>query len=583
MVSGSENFEAAANFWRTPANVQRRYVTLPSGVLHYRIALPEDTARFAPAPQRVPLLCIHLTPNSGRVYARFIAAMGRDRIAIAADTPGFGLSPLRAGPISIDGHAAALGELLDHLAVTHDLTRVDVMGYHTGSKIALALARARPQQVRRLVLVSAPVYTSAELAAQRASLGADGETPRRDGARLQARWQGHWAFKDPDADAWFVQREVAEGLRAAAHAHHTYRAAFDVQHAEELPRIAQPILLLCPNDDLAVPTRRAAALLRNGRFVELPNWAHGFLDFHTDDAAALVREFLDDRATESTAPVASSAQAVPSMRTVAPTQVEHGVRAQYHAGPNGLLHYRRACDSNTAVPLYLLHMSPNSSRIFDALLVEMGRDREVIALDTPGFGESDAPPAPPSIEDYAACVAHLADTLGHSQIDVLGYHTGAMTAIALAVARPKLLRRVVQISCPVFTADERAAFRAEYRGRELRADGSHLVESWLNLQRFYGPAVPLEVLARNFAEGLRGGPFAPWGHRAAFDYDLAAALPKVTQPVLIVNPADDLALQTPRGLALLRDARLLELPAHAHGFIDLITHDFAGSLREFLG
>jgi hypothetical protein len=52
---------------------------------------------------------------------------------------------------------------------------------------------------------------------------------------------------------------------------------------------------------------------------------------------------------------------------------------------------------------------------------------------------------------------------------------------------------------------------------------------------------------------------------------------------LVVNPADDLALQTPRGLTLLRDARLLELPAHAHGFIDSITDDFAAALREFLG
>lgn len=572
-MSGSENFEAAADFWRTPANVQRRYVALPSGVLHYRIALPA-------APQRVPLLCIHLTPNSSRVYARFIAVMGRDRIAIAADTPGFGLSPLRAGDISIDGHAAALGELLDHLAVTHDLMQTDVMGYHTGSKIALALARLRPQQIRRLVLVSAPVYTPAELAAQRAELGASGEVPQRDGSHLRSRWQGHWAFKDPAADAWFVQREVAEGLRSSAHAHHTYRAAFDVQHAEELPRVAQPLLLLCPNDDLAIPTRRAAALIRNGRFVELPNWAHGFLDFHTDDAAALVREFLDDAASTP------SARAVATPQTVNARRVEPRGPAHYHDGPYGLLHYRRvhgAAAMTSAPPLYLLHMSPNSSRIFDALLVEMGRDREVIALDTPGFGESDAPSAPPSIEDYARCVAHLADALGHAQIDVLGYHTGAMTVIALAVARPTLVRRVVQISCPVFTAEERAAFRAEYRARELRADGSQLVDAWINLQKFYGPAVPLEVLARNFAEGLRGGPFAPWGHRAAFDYDLAAALPKVQQPVLVVNPADDLATQTPRGLPMLRDARLLDLPEHAHGFIDLITVDFARALRDFLG
>lgn len=565
-------FDAAMNFWRTPAGVQRRYVELPSGLLHYRIALPPA----AVAAQRVPLLCIHLTPNSGRVYARFLAEMGRDRIAIAADTPGFGLSPLRAGEISIDGHAAALGELVDHLAREHGFSTFDVMGYHTGSKIALALARLRAEQVRRVVLVSAPVYTADELAAQRATLGAGGEVPRRDGSHLRERWQGHWAFKDPAADEWFVQREVAEGLRAAQHAWRTYHAAFAVQHAEVLPQTAQPVLLLCPNDDLAVPTRRAAKLLRHGRFVELPQWAHGFLDMHTGEAAALVREFLDAASSAPANGATIRAQDAATRRAAS--------RAHYHDGPFGLLHYRRAaCEATTAPPLYLLHMSPNSSRIFDALLPEMARDREVIAIDTPGFGESYAPPSPPSIDDYAKCVAHLARGLGHAQIDVLGYHTGAMTAIALAVAEPDLVRRVVQISCPVFTAEEREALRTEYRGRVPRADGEHLVDSWLNLQKFYGPNVPLEVLARNFAEGLLGGPAAPWGHRAAFDYDLAAVLPQVQQSVLIVNPEDDLVAQSPRGLALLKNARMLELPGQSHGFIDVMAADFGRALRDFLG
>ncbi|NBW88338.1 MAG: hypothetical protein EBR51_00220, partial [Gammaproteobacteria bacterium] len=70
----------SAQFWRTPPNVRRRYAESGAGQIHYRIAVPEQTAR-------VPLLCIHLTPNSGRVYARFIAEMGRDRLAIAPDTP----------------------------------------------------------------------------------------------------------------------------------------------------------------------------------------------------------------------------------------------------------------------------------------------------------------------------------------------------------------------------------------------------------------------------------------------------------------------------------------------------------------
>ncbi|MFZ9653562.1 MAG: alpha/beta fold hydrolase [Steroidobacteraceae bacterium] len=564
----------SAQFWRTPPNVRRRYAESGAGQIHYRIAVPEQTAR-------VPLLCIHLTPNSGRVYARFIAEMGRDRLAIAPDTPGFGGSSTPAEPPSIAALASLLGAFLDGLAAAHDLRRIDVMGYHTGSKIALELARQRPQQVRRVVLVSAPVYTASELDAQRATLAAaGGEVPLRDGSHLRERWRGHWQFKDPLADAWFVQREVAEGLRVADSAWRTYRAAFEVQHAEVLPQVAQPVLLLCPDDDLATPTRRAAALLRNGRFLPLPGWAHGFLDVHTGEAAMLVREFLDGPADDTQAVNTIAKPAPPAALTpLAGT----AARGAYHDGPSGLLHFRHAGRAGgDRPPLYLLHMSPNSNRIFEALQRAMASDREVVAVDTPGFGESEPTDAAPSIETYAAAVADLARARGHTQIDVLGYHTGAMTAIALAVAQPQRVRRVVQISSPVFTAAELASFRAEYGEREPREDGGHLVDAWLNMQRFYNPDVPLAVLARNFAEGLRGGPFAHWGHKAAFDYDLAAALPRVTQPVLVVNPEDDLAVQTPRGFALLRTAQWLDLPGRAHGFLDTHTAEFATRLRAFL-
>ena len=233
------------------------------------------------------------------------------------------------------------------------------------------------------------------------------------------------------------------------------------------------------------------------------------------------------------------------------------------------------------VPLLLLHMSPNSGRIYDALLPAMGRDRVVVAPDTPGFGESEAPATPPAIEDYATAMAGLVDALGLRQVDVMGYHTGAITAVVTALARPDLVRRIVMVSCPVFTDEELAGFRADHRAREPREDGSHLVEAWTFLQRFYGPGVPRSVLARNFTAGLRGGPFAHWGHRAAFAHDLRPDLPKLTQPVLVLNPDDDLAVQTPRGLPLLRNARQIDLPG-GHGFLDTMTDAVAVMLREFL-
>jgi pimeloyl-ACP methyl ester carboxylesterase len=318
----------------------------------------------------------------------------------------------------------------------------------------------------------------------------------------------------------------------------------------------------------------------------------------TEAAAALVRGFLDE--PEDPATVASQREAIvraPSVsaqpRSVsalppASAAAESAPRAEriqraFHDGPYGALHYRRVDPaSTTAVPLLMLHMSPNSGRIFEAALLEMGLDRICIAPDTPGFGESEAPPEPVGIEGFARAMLSLIDALGLPRVDVLGYHTGAITSIVLALLAPERIRKVVQISSPVFTDAELRHLRAEYAAREWREDGGHLVEAWQNLQRFYGPEVPRAVLARNFTEGLRGGPAAHWGHRAAFAHDLRPDLPRVQQPVLIVNPADDLAEQSPRGLPLLHNGRFLDLPDHAHGFIDVMPQRFGEHLRAFL-
>ena len=270
-------------FWRTPLGVQRHYINGRYGQIHYRIAAPAH-------PSAVPLLCFHLSPNSGRVYAQFIAQIGHDRIAIAPDTPGFGLSDAPTTAPEISDYAACMGEFAD----AHGFKKFDVMGYHTGSKIALALAQQRPAQLRRLVLVSAPIYTEAELVQQYKSMGtSEVEKLSEDGSHLLRLWQDHWRWKDSAAPASFIQREVAEGLVAGEQAWWGHQAAFKVQHALELPKVEQPILLLCPKDDLWEATQRARPFLRNGKFVELPNYAHGFLDVHTTEVVDIVRHFLD--------------------------------------------------------------------------------------------------------------------------------------------------------------------------------------------------------------------------------------------------------------------------------------------------
>ena len=75
-----------------------------------------------------------------------------------------------------------------------------------------------------------------------------------------------------------------------------------------------------------------------------------------------------------------------------------------------------------------------------------------------------------------------------------------------------------------------------------------------------------------------------WGHAAAFAYDSAANIPKVDQPILILNPEDDVWQRTPRARDLLAhpDSRIHDLPGWSHGFLDLKTQETAAIVRPFL-
>ena len=101
------------------AAVTRGYVDGRFGQIHYRLAEPD-------AADRPALLCFHSSPNSGRLYERFLPVMAADRRVVAPDTPGFGYSDPPQEPPGIEDYAAAMGDLMDAL----ELDRVDLLGYH---------------------------------------------------------------------------------------------------------------------------------------------------------------------------------------------------------------------------------------------------------------------------------------------------------------------------------------------------------------------------------------------------------------------------------------------------------------------
>lgn len=260
------------------------------------------------------------------------------------------------------------------------------------------------------------------------------------------------------------------------------------------------------------------------------------------------------------------------------------VRRAYGRYRHGQLHYHVARPI-TAVqaPFMALHMSPSSGRIYRPLLARMGGDRLALAPDTPGFGESDVPPAPLEIQDFARANFALLDQLGVQEpVDVMGYHTGAMTATEMALLQPARVRRLVLVSAPIFTDEELAQFRAHYGEHAPAEDGAHLLRTWQALRHWRDPQQGLQQTTDDFAEHFRGGANAWWGHRAAFNYRLETRLPDVAQPLLVLNPDDDLHTHTLRAQGLLRNGSIRHLPGWSHGFLAIRPAGTAAMLRAFL-
>lgn len=262
----------------------------------------------------------------------------------------------------------------------------------------------------------------------------------------------------------------------------------------------------------------------------------------------------------------------------------------YVDGHWGQIHLRLTPSDRDAPPLLMLHQTPKSGWIWEPLFPHLGQGRTLVAPDTPGYGASDGPPpGAVSIEDYAREMLALMDRLEAQGVaagqpfDVMGYHTGSVIAVAMARIAPDRVRRIVPVSLPLFTAEERAA-RIERLAEKpvLSADGSHLKASWDSIDRFTDPRAALDWKQHSLVEHLRAGAAMNRGFGAVYRYDLEAALRGVTQPMLLLNPQDDLWAYTHRAAAMMPAARMVTFEGASHGLFAIDGEKIAAEVAGFL-
>lgn len=260
------------------AGTTRRYVDGPFGQVHLRTC---------GEPADPPLMLLHMSPKSSRGFAEVmgpLAAAGH--YVVAPDYPGYGESDAvpDTQTVTVAHYARSCWAVADALR----LGQLDLMGHHTGSKVAVEMAHQRPGDVRRLVLVSTAILTAEEQAGFTASYQ---PIPLDEaGTRFRRMWDLVVQHRGPGMTLEMMAEAFAENLRGGERYEDGHHAAFayNAVFAERAGALPHPVTVLNPKDDLWAITPRAKDAFSDVRVEDHPEWGHGFFSAYPDDAAAAV-------------------------------------------------------------------------------------------------------------------------------------------------------------------------------------------------------------------------------------------------------------------------------------------------------
>lgn len=526
--------------------IERRYVRLDGGDLHYR--------RAGNGP---PVIVLHSSPMSSVAMVPWIEALTvAEMTVLALDIPGYGQSdPLADAEPSIDNYAQRVLAFADALGLDHFV----IAGTHDGSKIALSVAIQAPDRVARLVMDGLDPHTADEMAPQLDHYTAP-IVPQWHGGHLVETWhlvRAMFTFRP-----WYNQTPhdrldesvpplrdlhdmVFDMLRARPDWGLLTRAAFRYDGGAALTKLRVPAVLLAKEAD---PLHDHLGRLR----AEAPALdVHGVAN--ADYLADLVRAVQNGL---------DLAEAPPASTTCRHTG---GTSRRYVGTSLGEVHVRMDGDPE-APPLLLVHDSPGSADCFDALISDLAADHLVIAPDTLGNGYSDAPIAGnPGIDHFAAAVAEVLDSLDVAAVEVYGTHTGACIGLELALARPDLVASFVADGLPAVD-DALAAEIAEnyWISMAPERNGEHLLRAWHTIRdselwwpwyrddashrRPTAPPSPPE-LHRLVMEFVKSGSTYCSSYSAAFRYCAAERLARVQVPTLVCAAKTDMLRQASEQMA----------------------------------
>ncbi len=232
--------------------------------------------------------------------------------------------------------------------------------------------------------------------------------------------------------------------------------------------------------------------------------------------------------------------------------------------------------------LLLLHGIGSSATAWSKQIERLGAEFSCLAPDLPGYGDS----PDPAVAGLEGIVADVIDVMGERPAHVVGVSFGALTALALARARPRLVTSLVLSDATLGKAGLPADERERWLRHRADLSGDLATRSVERAAQIAGPAATPEVIDE-IARHMRRARAAGYLNvaTAIAETDARPWLGAIAQPALVLCGEDDrvTGLDVSRSLLQgLARATMVPIPDAGHAPHIEQPDRFANAVREFL-
>jgi len=230
------------------------------------------------------------------------------------------------------------------------------------------------------------------------------------------------------------------------------------------------------------------------------------------------------------------------------------------------------------LPIVILHGWGAHIEAVGPILAGLDGAADVIALDLPGFGESDPPPEAWDVDCYARFMIHFLDEMGVDRAHLVGHSHGGRVSIALAADEPQRVGRLLLIDSAGIPPKRGWRYRRRVAVAKLGRVAGKLGAPGRQLQE----RMRARVASRDYleaSEAMRGT------FRAVIAADLTGRMPRIRASTLLVwgDRDDDTPLWMGRRMEeLIPDAGLVVLEGAGHYSYADAPGQFGAVARQFL-